>query len=233
MNDGYGVAPIPVGALGTDARVRFIRRTYGHLLAAIVGFVALEVLFFSTGISLSILETVANVNWLLILGAFMIVGTLASRTAARARTTGAQYAALAAYVVAEAVIFVPLLYLANYYADGAIASAAVVTLLGTAALTGIAATSKRDFSFMRQLLVWVGVVAVIAIVASVLFGLQLGTWFSVAMVAFAGGMILYTTSNVLRHYPEDRYVSAALELFASVALMFWYVLRLLSALSRD
>jgi FtsH-binding integral membrane protein len=36
----------------------------------------------------------------------------------------------------------------------------------------------------------------------------------------------YDTSNVLHHYPEDRYVGAALELFASVAMMLWYVLRL-------
>jgi len=36
---------------------------------------------------------------------------------------------------------------------------------------------------------------------------------------------------VLHHYPEDRYVSAALSLFSSVALMFWYVLRLF--MSRD
>jgi len=29
---------------------------------------------------------------------------------------------------------------------------------------------------------------------------------------------------VLHHYPEDRYVAAALELFSSVALFFWYIL---------
>ena len=34
--------------------------------------------------------------------------------------------------------------------------------------------------------------------------------------------------KILLHYPEDRYVGASLELFASVALLFWYVLRLLS-----
>jgi len=34
------------------------------------------------------------------------------------------------------------------------------------------------------------------------------------------------TSPVLHHFPEDRYVGAALQLFASVALMFWSVLRL-------
>ena len=67
---------------------------------------------------------------------------------------------------------------------------------------------------------------------SVIFGFQLGTWFSVAMVGLAGAAILYDTSRVLRRYPEDRYVAAALQLFASVALMFWYVLQLFIA-ARD
>jgi FtsH-binding integral membrane protein len=67
---------------------------------------------------------------------------------------------------------------------------------------------------------------VVLIAASVLFGFQLGTMFSVGMVAFAGAAVLYDTSNVLHRYPEDRYVGAALQLFASIALMFWYVLRI-------
>ena len=44
-----------------------------------------------------------------------------------------------------------------------------------------------------------------------LFGFELGVFFSVAMVAFAGAAILYDTSNVLHHYPEDRAVGAALD----------------------
>jgi len=70
------------------------------------------------------------------------------------------------------------------------------------------------------------VIALVLIVTSALFGFNMGTWFSVGMVALAGGAILFETSNVLHYYPEDRYVAAALSLFASVALMFWYVLRL-------
>jgi hypothetical protein len=61
---------------------------------------------------------------------------------------------------------------------------------------------------------------------------QLGTFFSVAVVAFAGGAILYDSSNILRYYPVDRYAAAALALFSSVALLFWYVLRLFIS-SRD
>jgi FtsH-binding integral membrane protein len=95
----------------------------------------------------------------------------------------------------------------------------------------VAVLSRKDFSFLGGLLKWGFVIALVAIVGGVLFGFDLGTWFSVAMVALAGGAILYDTSNILRHFPEDRYVGAALELFASVALMFWYVLRIF--LSRD
>ena len=87
--------------------------------------------------------------------------------------------------------------------------------------------TRKDFSFLRGILFWGGIIALVTIVGGVLFGFQLGTFFSVAMVALAGAAILYDTSNVLHHYPEDRYVAASLELFASVALMLWYVLQLL------
>ena len=89
----------------------------------------------------------------------------------------------------------------------------------------------KDFSFLRGLLRWGFVIALVAIVAGVLFGFQLGTWFSVAMIGFAGAAVLYDTSNIMHHYPQDRYVAAAMALFASIALMFWYILQLF--LSRD
>ena len=143
-----------------------------------------------------------------------------------AASKAAQYAALAGYVVAESIIFVPLLYLANRAAPGVISSAAAVTFLAFSALTAVVFFTRKDFSFLRGILCWGGIVALVLIVAGVAFGFQLGTFFSVAMVALAGASILYDTSNVLHHYPEDRYVAAALELFASVALMLWYVLRL-------
>ena len=103
--------------------------------------------------------------------------------------------------------------------------------LGAGGLTVVVLMTRRDFSFLRGILMWGGILALIAIVAAVLFGFELGTWFSVAMIGFAGAAVLYDTSNVLHHYPEDRYVAASLELFASIALMFWYVLRLF--MSRD
>ncbi len=221
----------PVGSLDASARTRFISRTYGHLFGAIAGFTAIEVFLFATGLAESIAEAIFRTSWLVIMGGFIIVGMLASGAAARARSKSAQYAALVAYVVAESLIFVPLLYIADNIAPGAISSAAVVTLLGFAGLTAVAVSTGKDFSFLSSFIRWGGIVALLLIVGSVLFGFQLGTFFSVAMVALAGGAILYSTSKVLRTYPEDRYISAALELFASVALMFWYVLRIF--MSRD
>jgi FtsH-binding integral membrane protein len=73
---------------------------------------------------------------------------------------------------------------------------------------------------------WGGILALLVMVGGAIFGFQLGTFFSVAMIGFAGAAVLYDTSNIILHYPEDRYVSAAMQLFASIALMFWYVLRL-------
>ena len=161
----------------------------------------------------------------------MVVGWLATHVAHRVDSKPLQYLALAGFVTAQAIIFVPLLALAMSMQPGMIESAAGVTLLGAGGLTVVAFVTRKDFSFLRGVLVWGGILALIAIVASVLFGFEMGTWFSVAMVGFAGAAVLYDTSNVLHHYPEDRYVAAALELFASIALMFWYVLRLF--MSRD
>ena len=107
-----------------------------------------------------------------------------------------------------------------------IGSAAAVTLIGFLALTGVVFVTRKDFSFLGAILKWAGIVALLLIGAGLIFGFQLGTFFAVAMVAFAGAAILYDTSNILHHYPTDRYVGASLSLFASVALMFWYVLQL-------
>lgn len=224
---GYA-APRPVIEVDAARRAQFVSRTYQHLLGAIVLFTAIEVLLFRSGIAFPMAQAMLGTSWLLVLGGFMVAGWLFSGIAARAQGKGAQYGALAGYVVAEAIIFVPILVIAEINAPGAIASAALLTLVGFGALTGIAMTTGRDFTFMGGILRWLGVSALLLIAGSVIFGFQLGMLFSFAMVVFAGATILYSTSKILRTYPEDRYVSASLELFASVALMFWYILRIFS-----
>ncbi|MCA9626034.1 MAG: US12 family protein [Myxococcales bacterium] len=210
-----------------EARAQFITRTYGHLFGAIAAFTAIEVFLFKSGIAYALFPIFRS--WLLVLGAFMVGSWVATHFAQSAKSKASQYFGLGLYIVLEAIIFVPLLAFAEMKGSGVIASAAVVTLLGFAGLTAVAFITRKDFSFLRGFLMWGGIVAMLLIVAAVLFGLQLGVFFSVAMVAFAGAAILYDTSNVLHHYPTDRYVGASLHLFASVALMFWYVLRIFTS----
>ena len=225
--------PIPVAQASADVRSRFIVRTYNHLFGAIALFTLIEIALFKSGVAERIASALMG-NWLLVLGGFMLVGWFSSRAAANSKSLGSQYLALFAFVAAEAIIFIPLLFVANAYsqqADGSnvIASAAGTTILGCAGLTVVAFVTRKDFSFLRSFLMWGGIVALLLIVASMLFGFQMGTWFSVAMIGFAGAAVLYDTSNVLHHYEEDRYVAASLQLFSSVALMFYYVLMLFTS----
>jgi len=221
----------PVSALSAESRSAFIWRTYNHVALSIVGFAAIEVYLFKSGIALALAQRMLGTNWLLVLGAFMLVGWIATHVAHSVESKPLQYLALAGFVLAEAIIFVPLLYIAMSLQPGIIESAAGVTLIGTIGLMSVAHITRKDFSFLRGILVWGGVLVLVGIVSSILFGFYLGTWFSVAMIGFAGAAVLYDTSNILLHYPEDRYVGAALQLFASIAMMFWYVLRLF--MSRD
>lgn len=222
----------PVAAASAEVRSAFIWRTYGHVALAILAFVGIESWLFSSGLAERMAMTMLGFNWLLILGAFMLVGWGATHVAHTVASPALQYAAFAAFIVAEAIIFVPLLYIANSVGGyTVIESAAGVTLLGVAALTAVVFITRKDFSFLRGMLFWGFMLAMVAIVGGVLFGFQLGTWFSVGMIGFAGAAVLYDTSNILHHYSEDRHVAAALQLFASIAMMFWYVLQLF--MSRD
>ncbi len=225
--------PIPIGERDTEARSQFISRTYNHLMASIVGFTLFEIWLFTTGAAEEIARVLLSGSWLLVLGAFIVVGWIATRVAHSSANIGAQYAALGGFVIAEGIIFVPMLYIANTNFPGVIESAAFTTLAGFVGLTAVAFVTRKDFSFLRGMLMFGGVLALVAIVSSLLFGFELGTWFSVAMVGLAGASILYDTSAILRDYPEDRYVGAALQLFASVAMMFWYVLRLFMSSQND
>ena len=229
MQSARTLSAMPVAELDAQTRSAFIWRTYGHVALAVLLFAGIETYLFSNGLAMPMARAMLGVNWLLILGGFMVVGWLATHVAQTVQSKPLQYLALVGFVAAEAIIFVPLLAIAISLQPGIIESAAGVTLLGTAGLTAVALITRKDFSFLRGLLVWGGILALVGIVSAVLFGFQLGTWFSVAMIGFAGVAVLYDTSNVLHHYPEDRHVAAALALFASIALMFWYVLRLFTS----
>ncbi len=218
-----------------DARVAFVRRTYVHLAGAIAAFVGLSSAAYSFGVGRGMLEWMqgSRFGWLMFLGAFVAAGWLASSMAHNTRSRGAQYFGLGLYTVMEAFIFAPIIYLAATIPqfEGILPTAAGITLLTFGGLSGYAIVTKKDFSFLRMFLVVGGFAALGVIVLGTIFGWSLGVWFSGAMILFASGAILYSTSRVLHEFRTDQHVGAALELFAAVALLFYYVLMLLMQLS--
>lgn len=225
---------VPVADLGPDTRADFMARVYQHLGLAVAAFLVFETLLFFTGIAEWLYERTmgSSGTWLLVLGGFMVVNFLATAAAHDLENPARQYGGLFGLAAAEALIFAPFLYYV-FNVEGAggsatVASAAVVTVLGFGGLTAVGLFTRHDLSFLRPLVLWGGVMALVLIVAALLFGLDLGVWFSLAMIGLAGGAILYQTQTILRSYPEQAHVGAAVQLFASVMLLFWYVLRIFS-----
>lgn len=217
-------------AATVHARTRFVVAVYTYLGGAIVGFVGFQAMLFGTGGAERLAEALLSVpgGWLVVLGGYMLVAWIATHVARRTVRPAAQLLALTGFVGAEAVIFVPLLWIASRAAPGVTGQAAFLTLTGMAALTGVVALTRWDFAFLRAFLLWSGALALLVIVAAVSYGVGLGTWFAAGMILLAGGSILYDTARILRPgEPTPPPAAAALELFSSAALLFWYVLEFL------
>ncbi len=219
---------VAVGRLDSDARAVFITKTYSHLFLGVMAFIVSAGLMLRMGVGESLIEWFggSTMKMLLFFGGFVVAGWLGTHWAATARTKPMQYTGFFIYVLLQALFFCPLLYIAATHYDGVITKAAIATVGGFCCLTGIAFWTRKDFSFLGGLVKWGFICALLLIVGSLVFGFELGLFFSIVMVALAGAAILYDTSNVIHHYPEDRYVAAGLALFASVAVMFFYLIRI-------
>jgi FtsH-binding integral membrane protein len=233
-NNPYRTWGLAAADAPATERATFIRQTYLHLLIAVLAFMGLETALLNSSLAEPMTELFlggGRIGWLVVIAGFVGVSWLANSWASSSTSVGIQYLGLALYVVAEAVIFVPLLYLAQMYDPSLIMTAAVLTGIIFCGLTAIVFLTGADFSFMRTALMVIGFGAIAVIAFSMLFGFQLGILFIGAMIIFASAYILYDTSNVLHHYRIGQHVAASLALFASVALLFWYIVQLLMSLS--
>jgi FtsH-binding integral membrane protein len=220
-------------ALPVD-RASFIRKTYMLLAVAILAFIGVEAALFSSGAASLIARAMfsgGSMGWLVVLAMFMGISYLANRWATSETSKAVQYAGLGVFVVAEAIIFVPLLFIAMYASGDAtvLPKAGIVTLGLFAGITTTVFVTRSDFSWLAPILGIGGFAALGFIVASAIFGFTLGNIFAFAMVAFAGTSIIYQTSNVLHRFNTNQHVAASLTLFASVALLFWYILSIFSS----
>lgn len=240
QQQGYGQAEgyqHAVARASVEDRAGFITRTYLHLMGSIFAFIGIIAVLFMTGAAdplMNIMLGYGQLGWLVVLGLFMGVSYIAQRWAQANTSIGMQYAGLGLYVVAEAVIFVPLIGIAMIVSEGAgggsfdiLGEAAVMTCALFAGLTAIVFVTRKDFSFLRGAIMFGGLAAMGLIIVSAIAGFSLGLFFMWAMVALAAMSILYNTSNVMLHYNTNQHVAAALQLFASFALLLWYVIQIL------
>jgi len=219
----------PVAQQSREVRGRFMTRVYGLVIGGIAAFIGMQYLMFDFGIAAAMADLIVRTNWLIILGGFMVVSWMANNLGFKAQTRGGQWGGYLLLIGANALLFAGPLWIAHTAPtlEGVIFQAAMLSILAFAGLSFIALTTGKDFSFLRGILMWGGVLALALIVGGVLFGTGLGLWFSWAMVGFAGAAILYSTQQVYRSYPPEAEIPAAMNLFSSIALLFWYVLQIL------
>jgi FtsH-binding integral membrane protein len=224
-----------IGRLSDVDRVAFYRKTYAHVAGGVLVFILFEYLLLQSQTIIDfMLSMTEGYKWLIMLGGFMFATNYAEGMALKTTDKNKQYLAYGIYIFFEALIFVPMIYIAAYYMESGpeiLNQAAIVTL---ALFTGLSATvllTKKDFSFLKTGLTIGFFIAIGLIIAGTLFGFNLGLWFSVGMCLLAGGSILYQTSNLVKKYGVEDYIPAALGLFASLMLLFWYILSIF--MSRD
>lgn len=129
----------------------------------------------------------------------------------------------------------------NYYLQFSNGSQIVMQALGGTALvffalSGYVLTTKKDFSFMRGMLVAGLVVVLIAAVGAVvasLFGVEVTAFslaISAAIVFLMSGFILYDTSRIVNG-GEQNYIMATTGLYLNIYNLFVALLHLISAFS--
>ncbi|WP_374459669.1 Bax inhibitor-1 family protein [Chryseobacterium taeanense] len=206
----------------------FYKKTYLHVALAILAFIGVETVLLQIVPDQLIFAMFAQrYIWLLIIGVFWLASILATKWSL-SLDKSTQYFGLGFYVVLEAIIFLPLIKIATLYSGPqVIYQAAMLTIAMFSGISFIAFTSKRDFSFLRNIIVIGGFISLGLIVGGMLFGFNLGLWFSVGMVILASATILYQTNKLKDSYSTNQYVGASLQLFASIMLLFWYILSIL------
>jgi len=226
---------ILVAQVSDVERVAFYKKTYAHVAGGVLVFIVFEYLLLqSQAIVDFTLSMTEGYRWLIMLGGFMFITNYAERMTLKTQDKNTQYLAFGLYILAEAFIFVPLIYIAAYYMDSGpeiLNQAAIVTLALFSGLTAVVFVTKKDFSFLKTGLTIGFFIAIGLIIAGSLFGFNLSLWFSVGMCLLAGGTILYQTSNLVNKYSTEDYIPASLGLFASLMLLFWYILSIF--MSRD
>lgn len=226
-----GGAP-SVANVGIDARLGFLRKTYG-LFTVGIGVSAVGAFSGMTVLSSVFTGMHPLVFFIGYLAAFF--GVYALR-----KVPVVNVIAMLAFTFISGMTLSPLLagtLMAKGMAIGLanIMTAFVGTTLAFGGLSAYVFISRKDFSYLGGFLsaMLLGIIGFV--LCTWLFGAMWspGVWiaFNVVGLGVMCAFVLYDTSMILHHYAEDEYVMAALALFLDFILIFKYLLRLLN--SRD
>ena len=206
-------------------RAAFIRRAYSHLAVALLLFTGLEYYLVHAPFAAKLASTMTGgMSWLIVLGLFMGVSYIANKLATSGSSQQMQYLGLGLFIIAEAIVFLPLLFLATHFGgEGLIPTAGLMTLLLVGGITATVLITKKDFSFMGGILSMGAFVALGFIVCSMIFGFSLGLIFSAVMILFAGGSFLFNIN--ISPVPNRSTCGCFSCPFASVALLFYYIVQ--------
>ncbi len=236
-NEGYEMEyPARAAQSVASERAAFVRRVYMHLAGAVLALIGIETVLLNVVDPQAVLGVMfgARWSWVVVMLLFMGAGFVARIWAQSRSSPALQYAGLALYVCAWAIMFLPLIIVANRFYPGVIPQAGILTGAVFGGLSLAVIVTRKDYSFLAPVLAVGSLIALGVIIAGWIFGFTLGLFFCFAMVALISGYILYDTSQVMLHYPPDMHVAASLELLADVAMLFWYIVQILMSLnSRD
>lgn len=224
--------PVPGAPLIPDElKVAFYKKAYSHVAGGVLVFFIVEFILLQSNVIVEFMQSMTQ-GWrgLILLVGYMFMTNYAESSAMKTKDKNKQYIAYGIFILAEAIIFIPLITLVKYSGGIEILNqAAIATLSLFTGLTAVVFVTRKDFSFLKSALTIGFFIAIGLIVAGILFGFDLGLWFSVGMSLLAAGAILYQTSNLIKNYNNEQYIPAAIGLFASLMLLFWYILRIFSS----
>jgi len=215
---------LTVSTSRADERISFLGKTYGML--------ALCIASGSIGAYLSLGTAFPYEHpWMML---FAMIGGIFAVQAVR-HVPGVNFAALLAFGALTGVAISPLVGFVAAKSGMLVAQAYMTTAVAFAGLTIYTFISRKDFSFLKGF-VWTGLIALIVLSLSNYFFFESG----IVHLAISGmgvllfsAFILYDTSAILRDYPDNEFIAAALTLYLDVFLLFQHVLSLLGMLGDE
>ena len=213
----------PAASVTTTERLVFIKKVYS-LLAMSMGTAAIGAYLGSGPLLLLVAP-----NMMLF---FILQIALIFFASFAARKPGLNMVALFSFTTVSGLTLGPLLYQVG---PSIAAEAFALTAITFAGLSMYVVYSKKDFSFMSGFLMTGLIVLVVGGLLNMFF-IQSGMMHFVmsgASVLLFSGFILYDTSNILRYYGTDEYVSATLALYLDVLNLFIALLSILGIMGDE